>query len=141
MPMATKIMVVTHGALAYALRDAVGMFFGDNSQEIIALGLEPNDSLDKFRATVDEALEKNYSDDGILIFVDMVCGTPFNTVAMVLGNFVANHPQVECIAGINLPVLMEAFSDRAEKKARELKYEAIELFPQTYVDLREMLEF
>lgn len=139
--MATKVMVVTHGTLAYALRDTMEMFFGESAQEIATFGLRPDDSPADLRAAVHDALEINYSDDGVLVFVDMISGTPFNTVAMTLEDFVVDHPHVECVAGVNLPILIETFGDCTEKNALELKKQATKLFPQTFVDLRKMLEF
>lgn len=138
--MATRVALVTHGILADALKKTAGIFFGPDADEIIALGLSAEDSPEALSSEVEKVIREAYEEDGIIIFVDMVSGTPFNAVAMALANLVESCPQIECFAGVNLPVLMEIFSNRVDTSFEELTKQAAEVFPRTFVDLRALLE-
>lgn len=139
--MASKVMVITHGTLAQAFKDTVGMVYGAGAEdELVALGLQPEQSPAEFAELVNQALENAYTADGIIIFLDIISGTPFNTVALALHDFVTDHPAVACFAGINLPVLIETFGAKDYRSLDELATGAAEAFPQSFVNLREMLE-
>ncbi|WP_428378908.1 PTS sugar transporter subunit IIA [Olsenella sp. Marseille-QA0557] len=134
-----KILVVTHGSLAEAYREVLGMFFGDDAQEVVALGLKPDDSAELFGQAVRNAIMSMYTEEGVLIFVDVLSGTPFNTVAMAMHDLAESCPNLECLSGVNLPTLMEAFADRNDKSLSELHSQARQNFADSLADVREVL--
>lgn len=99
------ILVVSHGSLAAGLLDAAALFLGDQPQ-LSALMLRDGDDAQLFRLRMKEAVNALDSGDGVLILADLFGGTPCNC-AMEL-----QSESVQVIAGVNLPMLMEALSLR-----------------------------
>ena len=92
-----KYIIATHGNLADALKSTMEMIVGQHP-EIQALGLQPDMSVDDYR----ERLVDCIGNDQILVFLDIVGGTPFNSLIQEL-----KSEQVSFIAGTNLGMLLE----------------------------------
>lgn len=93
-----------HGTFARGMLGAVEMIAGpqENFETVPFLEELP---LEEFEEQMTKNLEKlQASCDGIVIFSDLVGGTPFRT-AMLASQ---NHENVEVIGGTNLPLLVEA---------------------------------
>ena len=92
-----KYIIATHGNLADALKSTMEMIVGQHP-EIQALGLQPDMSVDDYR----ERLVDYIGNDQTLVFLDIVGGTPFNSLIQEL-----KSEQVSFIAGTNLGMLLE----------------------------------
>lgn len=99
------ILVVSHGSLAAGLLDAAALFFGKQPQ-LSALMLRDGDDAQDFRCRMEKAVAELDCGDGVLILADLFGGTPCNC-AMAL-----QSASVQVVAGVNLPMLMEALSLR-----------------------------
>ena len=96
-----------HGTFANGLADAVSLIAGDQDYFI------PVPFIEAGAASYPETLASTISDlldqtDGVLIFCDLLGGTPFNQ-AMMLSQ---NYNNVEVVTGTNLPMLLETLSLR-----------------------------
>lgn len=96
-----------HGTFANGLADALSMIAGDQDYFI------PIPFIEAGAASYPETLASTISDlldqtDGVLIFCDLLGGTPFNQ-AMMLSQ---NYNNVEVVTGTNLPMLLETLSLR-----------------------------
>ena len=96
-----------HGTFANGLADALSMIAGDQDYFI------PFPFIEAGAASYPETLASTISDlldqtDGVLIFCDLLGGTPFNQ-AMMLSQ---NYNNVEVVTGTNLPMLLETLSLR-----------------------------
>lgn len=96
-----------HGTFANGLADALSMIAGDQDYFI------PVPFIESGAASYPETLASTISDlldqtDGVLIFCDLLGGTPFNQ-AMMLSQ---NYNNVEVVTGTNLPMLLETLSLR-----------------------------
>ena len=94
-----------HGTFANGLADALSMIAGDQDYFI------PVPFIEAGAASYPETLASTISDlldqtDGVLIFCDLLGGTPFNQ-AMMLSQ---NYNNVEVVTGTNLPMLLETLS-------------------------------
>lgn len=65
-----------------------------------AIELEPGENGDKILGEI-ERISSN-SPDGTLVLVDVFGGTPFNASMQLM-----RGPSVECVSGVNLPMLLE----------------------------------
>ena len=101
------ILIVAHGTLGDSLAGAVTHVLGSRPPQLDTLRVAATDDplylLPKARALV-EALDTG---DGVLIFSDIYGATPCNLAAKLL---VAGR--VEAVAGVNLPMLVRAFTYR-----------------------------
>jgi len=102
------IVVVTHGELAGALVRTGELILGPLEQ-VIAVGLDPNESDERMFSQIREAKDAADSGDGVLIMVDMFGGTPSNLALRFL-----DVTQVEVLTGVNLPMILKASGEPRE---------------------------
>lgn len=134
----TKLIIVTHGSLAAAFSDSCEMFFGDQAKELTTIGLFPSKSPEQLKEEIQQALTTARTDE-FLIFVDILAGTPFNVVALLIDELKEKY-QIECFAGVNMPLVMEALASKETMSAKELSEHIDEMAATTIVNLRKMLE-
>jgi mannose/fructose-specific phosphotransferase system component IIA len=96
----TSGIIVTHGGLAEALRDAAAAIAGDStSLEIVSNdGLSP----DELVARVRDALRRA-GPGGAIVFTDLGGGSCANACRAIL----REHADVRLVTGINLPMLVD----------------------------------
>lgn len=111
------IVLASHGELAAGVRQTGSMVFGDQ-ENVAVVSLEPSMGPDDFRAKLEEAVSQLEDQEQVLFLVDLWGGTPFNqTSALIKG-----HDTWAIVTGLNLPMLIEAYSARmdASKTAHEI---------------------
>ncbi len=95
------LVLVTHGRLAVEFRSALEHVVGPQGQfETVTIG--PDDDPEQRRRDIIEAVKRVDSGDGVAILTDMFGGTPSNLAISCMG-----QPNVEVVAGINLPMLIK----------------------------------
>ena len=103
------VVLTGHGQFAPGLADSMGLIIGE--QENFA-ELAPEELSARLLDAVREA-----GGDETLILCDLAGGTPFNETIKILPQL-GEH--VEVLAGVNLPALMEACTDRDDVTVAEL---------------------
>ncbi|MCB1443454.1 MAG: PTS sugar transporter subunit IIA [Methyloceanibacter sp.] len=102
------VVIVTHGNLACEFRAALEHVVGPQEQvETICIG--PDDDLDARRTDMLAALAKVDSGYGVVVLTDMFGGSPSNLAISAM-----EKPDVEVVAGVNLPMLVKLASVRGE---------------------------
>lgn len=96
-----NLLVITHGELASGFKNAVSMIVGENDN-LKVMGLKPGVDPFEFKREINKELD-SHSGAKTLIFVDILCGTPFNSL---IERFKDENVQV--IVGANLPMIIEA---------------------------------
>lgn len=107
-----EIVLITHGSLGLELLNTCEMILGkqDNIQIISILN---SSSLTEVADRLDNIIAK-YEKQGILIFTDMFGGSPSNISMAYL-----RSGEIEVITGVNLPMLIKAFTLRRESDSVE----------------------
>lgn len=102
-------IVTGHGEFALGLKSAIDMVAGNQEAlEFVPFdGSEAASYGDTLRAAISAMREKT---DGVIVFVDLLGGTPFNQ-AMMISNDVDG---VEVVTGTNLPILIELLLTRGD---------------------------
>lgn len=98
-----NIIVTTHGKFAEGILDSLSMFY-PISNKIYSVSLEEN-GIDNFRHEMTRIV--NQIEGDILILADLFGGTPYN-IAYELQ--LLNPDRIGIVAGLNLPMLIEAVS-------------------------------
>jgi len=102
------LVLVTHGRLAVEFRAALEHVVGRQDQiETVTIG--PDDDVEQRRRDIIEAVKAADSGEGVVILTDMFGGTPSNLSISVM-----NRPNVEVLAGINMPMLVKLAKVRNE---------------------------
>ncbi|HET9904052.1 MAG TPA: PTS sugar transporter subunit IIA [Xanthobacteraceae bacterium] len=112
------LVLVTHGRLAVEFRAALEHVMGPQKQ-LEAVVIEPDDDVEQRRQDIIRAVQNVDSGDGVIILTDMFGGTPSNLAISVMG-----RPQVEVLAGINLPMLIKLAKVRDECPLSEVVVQA-----------------
>ncbi len=100
-----NVVVVSHGDLADALIRSARMIAGECSG-VYGVSLFPGETPEVFIARLGAQLDALAGQE-TLVFIDLFGGTPYNTAARLL-----LRPGVECLTGVNLPMLLEAVMSR-----------------------------
>ncbi|WP_225429697.1 PTS sugar transporter subunit IIA [Lentilactobacillus parafarraginis] len=108
-----SIIVASHGQLAGALISTSEMIAGPQ-KDVSAVTLAPSDGIkdlaEKFAKAKQAAAQKE-----ILIFADLWGGSPFNAATQLVA---ADPKHTALIAGVNLPLLIEAYMVRDQELAK-----------------------
>ena len=102
------IVLVTHGRLAIEFQAALEHVVG-HQEAIAAICIGPDDDMEQRRRDILEAVDKTNDGGGVAVLTDMFGGTPSNLAISIM-----NRPDVEVIAGVNLPMLIKLASVRDE---------------------------
>ena len=106
------LVLVTHGGLAQEFRAALEHIVGPQEQlEAVTIG--PDDDVDQRRRDILGAVKRVDTGDGVAILTDMFGGTPSNLAISCMGKC-TGKPNIEVLAGINLPMLIKLARVRAE---------------------------
>lgn len=132
-----KLIIVTHGPLADAFKESGAMFFGDQVDQVATIGLFPTKSPEVLEEEIKAAVVQSGTKE-CLIFVDILAGTPFNVVALMIEELKEYH--IECFAGVNMPIVMEALASKESMNVAELTEHIGEISAATIVNLRQTLE-
>ncbi len=106
------ILIISHGNLGDSLIHCANHVLGGRSPHLTGLSITIRDDPD---AAVDKALElikQLDQGDGVLILCDICGATPCNVASRLI-----NPGRVECLAGVNLPMLVRALTYRTESLA------------------------
>jgi len=100
------LVLVTHGRLAEEFLKAAQHVVGPQ-ERVEAICIEADDDMEARRADIAAAVARTDVGQGVIILTDMFGGTPSNLAISLLA------PNVEVIAGVNLPMLIKL--DRVRK--------------------------
>lgn len=128
------ILLITHGEFAAGIKNCAELLLGSmDSVETVSLRL--GEDIREFRERVENALVKLDKGAGILVLTDVVGGSPYNTVASYMKQY-----HIECVTGLNLPMLVEAYTCRNEMKLEDLVEDCMSEAVQGIVNVKERLK-
>lgn len=111
----TQVLVLTHGDFAAGIKSSVDLLLGE-TDDIGIVALHEGDDIVEFKSKVEQKLEGIDDEEGAFVLVDICGGSPYNTIAQCL-----QGRNIECLAGVNLPMLIEAvMGARSGKSPQEL---------------------
>ena len=103
-----NFIVVTHGEFGAYLIEAAEGIVGRQDRGVRVIATSSRLSVPEIRAKIARALRELSNPDGIIVFTDMPGGTP-NNLSFPL---IKDASRVEMVSGVNLYMLVSAFSDR-----------------------------
>lgn len=101
------IMLVSHGMFAPGLHSALSMLAGEGREDILSTSLENGMGSDEFAENVRKCISKVTEGDEILLFGDLVGGSPLTTAANVIAEQNLMKMTV-MIGGMSLPLVLNA---------------------------------
>ena len=100
------MVLVTHGKLATEFLAALEHVVGPQKQTA-AVCIGPEDDMEGRRQEIIQRVADVDSGEGVVLLTDMFGGTPSNLAISLI-----ERPNVEVVAGINLPMLIKLASAR-----------------------------
>jgi PTS system mannose-specific IIA component len=107
------LVLVTHGRLADELRLAMEHVVGPQ-RAVATVCIGPDDDMEGRRQDIRESIAAVNQGDGVVVLTDIMGGTPCNLAVSL-----ADHNQVEVIAGVNLPLLVKLAKIRSSEPLAE----------------------
>ena len=105
-----NFLIVTHGEFGAYLTEAAESIVGRQEEGVRVLAISPRVAVGELRERIRRAIAELSGGDGLILFTDMPGGTPSN-LAFPL---VQNASRVEMVTGVNLYMLVSAFSHRTD---------------------------
>ena len=102
------LVIVTHGRLAEEFMAAAEHVVGPQDA-VRAIGIGADDDIEQRRSEIVEAIEELDSGAGVIIATDMFGSTPSNLALSIM-----KDGNVEVVAGVNLPMLVELARQRED---------------------------
>lgn len=111
------VLLVSHGTFAPGLKNALGMLLGER-EDLLAVSLENGMGADQFAGRVEAVLPRLGKEDELILFADIVGGSPLTTAANVIGQN-GLLEQTTMVGGMNLPLVLSAMlsKDTADTKS------------------------
>ena len=101
------IMLVSHGMFAPGLHSALSMLAGEGREDILSTSLKNGMGSDEFAENVRTCISKVTEEDEIMLFGDLVGGSPLTTAANVIAEENLMSRTV-MIGGMSLPLVLSA---------------------------------
>lgn len=127
------ILIATHGGFAEGLLSAVELIAG-KQEKVETVGLYHGDGVDDFEGKITSAMDKLDDGDGVLVFVDILGGTPSNTVM----RYFSKKENIKAIAGMNMAMVVQAVMMREGMDLDSLCAECVEVGNQPPILLHDM---
>ncbi len=129
-----NFIIVTHGEFGAYLVEAAEGIVGRQAQGVRVVATSSRQSVDDIRRRIKRALAELASPEGVLLFTDMPGGTP-NNLSFPL---IRDEKNVEMISGVNLYMLVSAFSNRSQLPLPRLVEKVVADGQKSIKDIRAM---
>lgn len=129
-----NFIVVTHGEFGAYIVEAAEGIVGRQESGVRVVPTSSRQSIGEIKKRVEKALTELASPDGVVVFTDMPGGTP-NNLAFPL---IKDSKKVEMISGVNLYMLVSAFSNRERLTLEKLVEKVVADGQKSIRDVRAM---
>ncbi len=119
------VVLVSHGEFAPGLHKAVNMLAGEEREDVLSTSLSNGMGADEFAENVKSVLSVVGAEDEIILFADIVGGSPLATTANVLMEMDLLG-RTRMIGGMNLPLVLTCVLSKDDEETSELIDELIE---------------
>ena len=104
------IVITSHGPMAQGILETSKLFFGEQAQ-MKACCLSADDNPDEFVNVLNEAIKEVDTGDGVIVFCDMLFGSPCNCMARIIGADLDND-KIDVVTGVNLAMILQILAVR-----------------------------
>ena len=101
------LILVSHGKFSEGLKDALGMFVGDNMDSVRAIGLQPGEDTQIFATRFKKLVSELTADAELVVLGDIMGGSPLTTITNVL-NQEGKQEKSIILGGMNFPMALNA---------------------------------
>ncbi len=129
-----NFLIVTHGEFGAYLVEAAESIAGQQAKGLRVISISSRLSVPEIRERIAKAVKDLRGPDGLILLTDMPGGTPSN-IAFPL---IKDESKVEMISGVNLNMLVCAFSHREDMTLEQLVEKLMTDGQRAVRDIRKM---
>ena len=119
------VILVSHGQLAAGFYSALSMLAGKDRKDLLFQGLEDGMSADTFGENFKAAIEKVTTEDEIILFADIIGGSPLTTALNVLQSK-GLLQRTFALGGMNFPIILTGILMKDAMDMEDLKNTLVE---------------
>ncbi len=119
------VVLVSHGEFAQGLRTAVCMLAGEDRSDVLATSLKDGMGANEFAENVKELLKVVKPEDEIILFADIIGGSPLSTAANTIAEL-GLLPRTRMVGGMNLPLVITTVLGKDDEDTSEVLAEAMD---------------
>lgn len=106
------MIVATHGSMSDGILDAAKLIIG-TTENIQPISLYQGDDVQGLNGKYLEAIKTVDQGEGIIIFTDLASASPYNQAVLAVNSLTEEQKEKTfVIAGVNLPMVIEAINQR-----------------------------
>lgn len=110
-----SVIIGTHGVFSEEILKSAEMIFG-SQENIGSVTFKPGEGIDALVEKYNNLINELDSKDGVLFMVDLFGGSPFNAASIIA----MKNSNMEIVAGVNLPMILEVLGSREFSTLPEL---------------------
>ena len=110
-----SVIISTHGMFSEEILKSAEMIFG-NQENVGTVTFKPGEGVDNLIEKYNKLINELDCTDGVLFMVDLFGGSPFNAASIIA----MKHDNMEIVAGVNLPMILETLGSRDFSSLSEL---------------------
>lgn len=103
-------LVATHGKLAEGLVDSATLILG-KQKRVETMSITHDTNIEEFGKKMVEKIQGLDDGDGVIVFTDLLLASPYNQASIGYKQL-GDDCVYRVISGTNLPIILEAFSER-----------------------------
>ena len=110
-----SVIIGTHGMFSEEILKSAEMIFGAQ-ENVGSVTFKPGEGVDNLVEKYNSLISELDSTDGVLFMVDLFGGSPFNAASIIA----MKNNNMEIVAGVNLPMILEVLGSRDFSSLSEL---------------------
>ena len=109
------VIIGTHGMFSEEILKSAEMIFG-TQENVGSVTFKPGEGVENLVEKYNNLIGELESTDGVLFMVDLFGGSPFNAASIIA----MKNDNIEIVAGVNLPMILEVLGSRDFSSLSEL---------------------
>jgi PTS system mannose-specific IIA component/PTS system mannose-specific IIB component len=110
-----SVIIGTHGMFSEEILKSAEMIFGAQ-ENVGSVTFKPGEGIEDLIEKYNKLINELDCTDGVLFMVDLFGGSPFNAASIIA----MKHDNMEIVAGVNLPMILETLGSRDFSNLSEL---------------------
>ncbi|BCZ46124.1 hypothetical protein psyc5s11_21910 [Clostridium gelidum] len=110
-----SVIIGTHGMFSEEILKSAEMIFG-TQENVGTVTFKPGEGVENLLEKYNKLINELDCTDGVLFMVDLFGGSPFNAASIIA----MKHDNMEIVAGVNLPMILETLGSRDFSSLSEL---------------------
>jgi len=131
----TRIVIVTHGEFGAYLLEAAEGIIGRQHECLDVVTISSRAPVEDIKRRLEDARKEFCEGDGVIFLTDIVCGTPTNVVLPLASGM----PDSAVLSGVNLNMVLSAFSYRGKLPFEKLVAKVIEDGRKSICNVKELI--